>query len=460
MATPNEDLTSYVTLFTDMVTTNTNRTVTRSHAVNGTAISLRRSRQVNSVNTPGFFKLKKRAMLPVNPYQKSVYVYSDPGCLWFVHYDDNNGIYKNDVWQYTNCSNWLYGAPNLSTADDPTQRAISSLLQSLSDGKTNTLVTAAEMHKTVDMVTKTATRLYRAAKALKRGDFREFTNTLGMTFNGGRQRRFDKRFAEAKTTVKSKGSDPFGHRPKDSSDNRMSDFFAESWLEFSYGWKPLMKDVYDHARALAELTVERMNVVRYASGKARTRSARGPIKSDPSAQAHFISYNSSEHSRWVKFSVSYSLQNGELNTFSQLGIDNPLEVAWELLPFSFVADWFLPIGDFVRCLSATTGLRFNHGSKSTREVINTKVEVLSDGKGWITTDGRCSAYSGGPMVRTQDSLFITRSSLLDFPSPVIPEFKRPFGTGEDYGLRKALSAISLLQSLFLKKSSNPEFLRL
>lgn len=44
---------------------------------------------------------------------------------------------------------------------------------------------------------------------------------------------------------------------------------------------------------------------------------------------------------------------------AQLGLLNPEIVAWELLPFSFVADWFIPIGSYLEARSITkmvTGL--------------------------------------------------------------------------------------------------------
>jgi hypothetical protein len=48
------------------------------------------------------------------------------------------------------------------------------------------------------------------------------------------------------------------------------------------------------------------------------------------------------------------------------GLVNPFEVAWEIVPFSFVADWFLPIGRYLSALDVP--LRFEHigGSKGWR----------------------------------------------------------------------------------------------
>lgn len=55
-----------------------------------------------------------------------------------------------------------------------------------------------------------------------------------------------------------------------------------------------------------------------------------------------------------------------LRTLNQLGLMNPLALAWELVTFSFVIDWFLPIGPVLNAMSAPTGLLFVDGSISNR----------------------------------------------------------------------------------------------
>lgn len=44
-----------------------------------------------------------------------------------------------------------------------------------------------------------------------------------------------------------------------------------------------------------------------------------------------------------------------------LGI-NPLLTAWELVPYSFVVDWFIPIGDFIGQFGSSVGLKFISGT--------------------------------------------------------------------------------------------------
>jgi hypothetical protein len=74
--------------------------------------------------------------------------------------------------------------------------------------------------------------------------------------------------------------------------------------------------------------------------------------------------------------LDYSLSNPVLANLSQMGITNPVELAWEELPYSFVADWFLPIGDYLGNLDATLGWDFIGGTKSATITQRHRVDVL------------------------------------------------------------------------------------
>jgi hypothetical protein len=41
-----------------------------------------------------------------------------------------------------------------------------------------------------------------------------------------------------------------------------------------------------------------------------------------------------------------------------MGVVNPLSIAWEVIPFSFVVDWFIPVGQVLEACTATMGLSF------------------------------------------------------------------------------------------------------
>jgi hypothetical protein len=58
------------------------------------------------------------------------------------------------------------------------------------------------------------------------------------------------------------------------------------------------------------------------------------------------------------------LSNPKLAELSSLGLINPLEIVWEVLRYSFVVDWFLPVGEWLGSLTADVGYTFYGGSLS------------------------------------------------------------------------------------------------
>jgi hypothetical protein len=50
------------------------------------------------------------------------------------------------------------------------------------------------------------------------------------------------------------------------------------------------------------------------------------------------------------------IRDASLKQLSQLGITNPALLVWELIPYSFVIDWLIPVGDFLSSLDALVGV--------------------------------------------------------------------------------------------------------
>jgi len=45
-----------------------------------------------------------------------------------------------------------------------------------------------------------------------------------------------------------------------------------------------------------------------------------------------------------------------VQAFKRLGLLNPVAVLWEVVPLSFVVDWFIPIGTYLASLDAMAGV--------------------------------------------------------------------------------------------------------
>ena len=129
-------------------------------------------------------------------------------------------------------------------------------------------------------------------------------------------------------------------------DTRNGRRLANRWLEYQYGLRPLMNDVHEAAKLLQDKVNK--GITRRTS-VTRREQAVGSYKG-PS----YILSSSASMSR--KVSARYTVSGPGMKQLSEVGITNPALLAWELIPYSFVVDWFVPVGDFLNGLDALTGV--------------------------------------------------------------------------------------------------------
>ena len=227
---------------------------------------------IGSVTTPNYWRLRKWNR-PVNPYTKYVLEYVGARGTMVQKAKASAGNWS--IYTYSSNMDYMFGSlPRDVTlaVEDQTQKVFNKLRDQISQQKASAAVSLAEFDKTAKHVAHTATRIYKALKALKSGHYRDFTSALGMSYTTRDVRYFNKQFNKAKTFKNSSRN----YNATYTSDrmmtsgarNRTTDFLADTWLEYSYGWKPLLKDVYDMAAATAEIFVERNREWRYVTARA------------------------------------------------------------------------------------------------------------------------------------------------------------------------------------------------
>jgi hypothetical protein len=381
-------------------------------------------------------------MLPWHEYFKEAKLFRDPlGAMRQRAKVVGSGTY---VYDYT-CNGYLLGLRvDISQwhhleADDPTQKAISRLIDEVKLGKAQAAVSMAEAHKTAAHVAHTAQRVAEALLALRRGRFGDFTTALGISVSKVKVRQFytglRKAGGKKNETFRYDKRMPLA---KEQQESRYHDFLAKSWLEYSYGWKPLLKDVYDHAEALSSTLIATNFHVRTARGKAKADK-----QSDVMVPAQqFRHHYTPRSTKWVEFVVQYRLPEGAVNPMTAFGMTNPLLVAWELVPFSFVADWFLPVGQALEALTGYQDLRFMRGMKMVRHVFTNHGTVLPSVNSY-NAGGTIYTCESVSCQATVDHVGIARTYLADFPAFGWPKFKDPRSVSH------AASALALLQSLFV-----------
>lgn len=128
---------------------------------------------------------------------------------------------------------------------------------------------------------------------------------------------------------------------------RLLDAVTSKWLEYRYGWFPLMQSVYDAAENLRNEVV----ADRAVEGRARwTRDEQSKVLIQSGGTAPGPVYALHKRNISKRALVSLTFRVGWSDQVAAWTALNPATIAWELLPLSFVADWFVGIGDLLEDL--------------------------------------------------------------------------------------------------------------
>lgn len=262
--------------------------------------------------------------------------------------------------------------------------------------------TAAEGREALEMVGKRVLGLRRSYKALLKGDFRRFLKELSV--------------------------DP--KRKHRSWIRTGADEASGLWLEYWFGWSPTVNDIYNAALSLTVNPV--LNTV----------SERGEAWFNVAERSTSIGNTSR---RWLKTSsvkgfvkqgADFRLNNPNLFLANRLGVINPLAVAWELVPFSFVVDWFTNFGNTLESFTDLVGV----------DVIYPYTSIYAS----MTLEGRYGRASLGPdgnRCQTLGRCHVQRRKAgLTKPVAVSPLLSY-FGTS----LTRAATAVSLFNVVLLSK---------
>jgi hypothetical protein len=126
---------------------------------------------------------------------------------------------------------------------------------------------------------------------------------------------------------------------------------SPGFLEFQFGWRPLVQDIYS-AIDIYRNGIIRGQDVSSSAGSFERRSIGTYVPNGEDQEAKPF-----EPSSGARVKITAKVGNANARSLNSLGLANPLLTAWENLPFSFVMDWFIPISDILGALSAEQGLK-------------------------------------------------------------------------------------------------------
>jgi hypothetical protein len=216
--------------------------------------------------------------------------------------------------------------------------------------------------------------------------------------------------------------------------------YPQSWLGYQYAVRPLLSDVYGSAEALQKEDLPSW-----------VTTVKGHYNSETSREE--THYNGAYSSRvtvhdkaGVFVRLDYHPTNEFMSTVSSLGATNPLEVIWELVPFSFVLDWAVQVGDWLSVMDATLGYEFLSGSYSLRsESFRNAVGVIPPRKAGDPVWDYVRSSSHARNIR------VKRVPYASSPIPGVPVVKNPLS------LTHMANGLSLLAAAF--SGGVPDFAR-
>lgn len=194
-----------------------------------------------------------------------------------------------------------------------------NLLEAVNGHELHLGIAIGEGRKTMQMVYQNLTTIGGALRDCKRGDLRAARKLLGMT-SVKQSHAANQRFQLLS--------------------------LANRWLELQYGWKPLIRDVYSGMVAFAlindpprhwELKVKHNKPYAKGTEYDSANKVRRKCKAKAMSTMH---YTFTER----------------LDTPRSLGLHDPEAIAWEVMPWSFVIDWFIPIGSYLQQLNTVPRL--------------------------------------------------------------------------------------------------------
>jgi len=213
----------------------------------------------------------------------------------------------------------------------------------------NWAVNLAEYEQSLDAMVKRTKQLTDFCRALHRFDFLTAAHELGLF------------------------STPKGLKKKGKA-------FANNFLEFHFGWEPLVKDIGATIDLFQQPMPKRMEAKGTGSAKFNHLKERVDLSSQWSdREKNFVSYS--------KLTATFSVESPNLFLANQMGFVNPYVVAWELVPFSFVVDWFTNVGQILGSYTEFVGLSMSSPSNTTYQVLDKSVRNSRKSDGLLLSGG-------------------------------------------------------------------------
>lgn len=275
-------------------------------------------------------------------------------------------------------------------------RAWSKLVDHVRSGPASLGESVAESHKALSMIAGRATQMFHAYSALRKGNFRAFLRELSIG-----------PYRKHKNWIRS----PINQA-------------SSLWLEYSFGWKPCVKDIYDAATTLSKPVPGGQ----YSGSGRETYSSKSVNEDNTNRMGEKFSCVGV-----CLMGAFVTVDSPNAYLVQSMGLANPIQIAWNLLPMSFLADWVFDVNTFLGALTDFVGCTIQ------------RPYTLYFARANVQTSWK---YNFNPVTTTHVDGYVTvlqRKTGLDFP---YPNFSILTNIGKS--LTRAANAVSLLGQILTK----------
>jgi hypothetical protein len=270
-----------------------------------------------------------------------------------------------------------------SAINDCDYKALNRLYDGVANCGPNCLVALGTAGQTAQFIASNIVRIASILRAVRQGDLRTLSGMIGSSI-----------------------------RPKSISD---------LWLEVQYALRPLLSDVNAAIEQFDKNSDLTFDVI-------RTATLNGITKNSSTYRNDMPTFSDSVQTAWkvtVRYKARLRVDNAGLRALAQMGMTNPSVLAWEVIPFSFVIDWLLPIGNTLNRLSALDGIYVEswHRTVFIRESI-----LFTRTFGGIDYNNRY-VWNSGSASAGIEKIYVNRSVQTgNLPKPPLPRMKNPFSS--------------------------------
>jgi hypothetical protein len=209
----------------------------------------------------------------------------------------------------------VLGIPSFMDVPQSTYNACFQKFREEIGERANFALMAVEGKQAVDMVTNRFVQLRNFSRYLRKGWFGLAAKELKVSLSSGKIKRLE------------------GNTRKGASS------FADNYLEFHFGWSPLVADIYGGVKTLCR--------------PIPARTIRASVKYDHTdiiptvvdGKDRIRAFQTDRQQTTLTMRGQVKVVNPNIALLEQCGLINPLTILWEKVPFSFVVDWFVNVGE-------------------------------------------------------------------------------------------------------------------